>query len=245
MIAMTDITGSEIAAIDAFKYLFEVRGDIFPVTLDNAKLVAKYKDGTEVTGEHLIDEPKDNKKIEEISLNSETRAYEGALEAIMKSDFIIIGPGDLYTTTLATLIVPGIAGALQKTSAQIIFIPNLMSKIGQTRGLTQKGIVELIEKYIGRKVDHILVNNGKLPKRALKRYLKDGEHVFEDDLGDNGRSIIRADLVANSVIKKDEGDKLVRSLIRHDPEKLGAQLYQIFKSNKWQRMWSWFINLYR
>jgi uncharacterized cofD-like protein len=245
MIAMTDITGSEIAAIDAFKYLFEVRADIFPVTLDDAKLVAKYEDGTEVRGEHLIDEPQEPKKIEEISLSSETKAYEGAVEAIQNSDFIVLGPGDLYTTTLATLIVPGISEALQETKAKLIFIPNLMSKIGQTRGLTQKDMVELIEKYIGRKVDYVLVNNGKLPQKALERYLEDGEHVFKDDLGENGRDIVRTDLVANSVIKKDKGDELVRSLIRHDPEKLGSELYNIFKSNKWNRVWSWILNLYR
>jgi uncharacterized cofD-like protein len=245
MIAMIDITGSEIAAIDAFKYLFEVRADIFPVTLDDAKLVAKYEDGTEVRGEHLIDEPQEPKKIEEISLSSETKAYEGAVEAIQNSDFIVLGPGDLYTTTLATLIVPGISEALQETKAKLIFIPNLMSKIGQTRGLTQKDMVELIEKYIGRKVDYVLVNNGKLPQKALERYLEDGEHVFKDDLGENGRDIVRTDLVANSVIKKDKGDELVRSLIRHDPEKLGSELYNIFKSNKWNRVWSWILNLYR
>ncbi len=48
MAAMTDITGSEIGAIDAFKYLFEISGDIIPVTLDDAKLVAKYEDGSTV-----------------------------------------------------------------------------------------------------------------------------------------------------------------------------------------------------
>jgi uncharacterized cofD-like protein len=146
---------------------------------------------------------------------------------------------------LATLIVPGISKALQETKAKLIFIPNLMSKIGQTRGLTQKDMVELIEKYIGRKVDYVLVNNGKLPQKALERYLEDGEHVFKDDLGENGRDIVRTDLVANSVIKKDKGDELVRSLIRHDPEKLGSELYNIFKSNKWNRVWSWILNLYR
>jgi uncharacterized cofD-like protein len=245
MVAMTDITGSEVGAIDAFKYLFEIHADIMPVTLDDTKLVAEYEDGTTVEGEHLIDEPGKHKNISKFYLNSEVTPYEGSIEAIEQSDYIIIGPGDLYTTTLASIVVPGISEAIQESKAKIIFIPNLMSKIGQTRGLTQKSMVELVEKYLGRKVDYILLNNGKLPEKALKRYLDQGEHVFKDDLGKNGRTIIRTDLVANSIIKKDKGDELVRSLVRHDPEKLSKELYNIFRGRGIGRVWRWIINAYR
>jgi uncharacterized cofD-like protein len=246
MAAMTDITNSEVGAIEAFKYLFEIRGDIIPVTLDDARLVAEYEDGTKIEGEHLIDQPKGHKEIVKFYLSSDTRAYEGAIEAIMNSNFIVIGPGDLYTTSLATIIVPGISEAIRNSKAKIVFIPNLMSKMGQTRGLTQKSMLEIVEKYLGRKVDFLLVNNGQLPQKALERYLNQGEHVFEDDLGKNdGREIVREDLIANSIIKKDKGDELVRSLIRHDPEKLGRELYKIFRGNKWNRVWGKMINLYR
>ena len=99
---------------------------------------------------------------------------------------------------------------------------------------------------MGREVDYLLVNSGDLPESALKRYLEQGEHAFEDDLGDNGkRDVVRANLVANSVIKKDKGDRLVRSLVRHEPKKLGRELYKIFKSNKLGRLFSNIINLYR
>ena len=246
MIAMTDITGSEVGAIEAFKYMFEISADIYPVTLDDAKLVAEYEDGSKIEGEHLIDEPNEHKRIKDFYLNSKTKAYEGAIEAINKAQYIVIGPGDLYTTTLAAIIVPGISEALQNTKAKIIFIPNLMSKIGQTRGFTQKSMIEEVEKYIGREVDYILLNNGRLPDKAFKRYIEQGEHKFEDDLGENGRrEVIRTDLVANSVIKKDKGDVLNRSLVRHDPYKLGKELYKIFKSNNLNRLFAKIINLYR
>jgi uncharacterized cofD-like protein len=246
MAAMTDITDSEVGAIEAFKYLFEIRGDIIPVTLDDAKLVAEYDDGTKIEGEHLIDEPEIHKEIVKFYLNSDTKAYKGAIEAIMESDFVVIGPGDLYTTSLATIIVPGIPQALKESKAKIVFIPNLMSKIGQTRGLTQRSMLKLLERYLDKKVDFLLVNNGLLPQKALERYLAQGEHVFEDDLGENGgREIVREDLVANSVIKKDKGDELVRSFIRHDPDKLGRELYKIFRKNKWNLVWGKIINLYR
>lgn len=245
MIAMTDITGSEVGAIEAFRYLFSVKGNIYPVTLDSVKLVAEYEDGEKVEGEHLIDEPGKHKNIKNFYLSNEAIAYQGAVSAILESDYIVIGPGDMYTTTLANIVVKGIPDALQNTKAKLIFIPNLISKIGQTRGLTQKSMLEIMEKYVGRKFDYVLVNNGFLPTEALERYLADGEEVFEDNLGNGGsRSIIRTDLVANSVIKKDEGDTLVRSLVRHDKEKLGKELYKIFKS-KWGRVLGSILTFYK
>ena len=246
MVAMTDITGSEVRAIDAFKYLFEITGNIIPATVDDAKLMAKYDDGTVVKGEHLIDEPKTDKHIIELSIDSKTEAYPPAVKAIKEANYIVIGPGDLYTTTLAVIIVPGISQAIQESKAKVIFIPNLMSKIGQTRGLTQQSMLDILEKHLGRKVDYILMNNGEIPESALKRYLNQGEHKFVDDLKeDDGRIIIRADLIANSLVKKEKGDKLVRSLVRHDPEKLGAELYKIFRHKGIIRTLRWILNVYR
>jgi uncharacterized cofD-like protein len=245
MIAMTDIAGSEVEAIEMSKYLFSVKGDIIPVTLDKVKLVAEYSNGSKVVGEHLIDEPNEDIQIKEFYLDSNAKAYPGAVEAISDSDYIIIGPGDLYTTTLANIVVESIPQALQSTKAKLVFIPNLMSKIGQTRGLTQKSMLKIVERYIGRKFDYVLVNNGEIPKSAYERYIKEGEHLFKDDLGKNSkRVVIREDLVANSKIKKQKGDTLVRSLIRHDSQKLGKHLYGIFRKG-WKGSLHTFLSFYR
>ena len=244
MIAMTEITGSEVEAIEMFKYFFSVTGNIIPVTLDKVRLVAEYDDGSKVVGEHLIDEPEDDKKIVKFYFDNKAQAYQGAVDTIMSSDYIIIGPGDLYTTTLANIIVDGIPQALQKTKAKLIFISNLMSKKGQTRGLTLESMLSLVEGYIGRKFDYVLVNNGRIPQKAYKRYIKQGEHIFKDDIKKNGREIIRADLVANSVIKKDKGDALDRSLVRHDPDKVARELYKIFRKGWKSKLFS-FLSMYR
>jgi len=244
MIAMTEITGSEVEAIEMFKYFFSVTGNIIPVTLDKVRLVAEYDDGSKVVGEHLIDEPEDDKKIVKFYFDNKAQAYQGAVDTIMSSDYIIIGPGDLYTTTLANIIVDGIPQALQKTKAKLIFISNLMSKKGQTRGLTLESMLSLVEGYIGRKFDYVLLNNGRIPQKAYKRYIKQGEHIFKDDIKKNGREIIRADLVANSVIKKDKGDALDRSLVRHDPDKVARELYKIFRKGWKSKLFS-FLSMYR
>lgn len=245
MIAMTEITGSEVEAIEMFKYLFSVSGNIIPVTLDKVRLVAEYSNGEKILGEHLIDEPDIQAKIVKFYLDKKAEAYQGAVDSILDCQYIVVGPGDLYTTTLANILVEGIPQAMQKTKAKLIFIPNLMSKVGQTRGLTLNSMINTVEGYVGRKFDYILVNNGRIPKEAYKRYIEDGEHVFVDDLKEvKDRGIVRADLVANSVIKREKGDTLTRSLVRHDSEKLEKELYKIFRQG-WKSALSAFLSLYR
>jgi uncharacterized cofD-like protein len=216
-----------------FKNMFSVRGDIIPVTLDDVRLVAEYEDGSKVVGEHYIDEPKVHKDIDEFYLDSPAKALDSALQAIKKVNYIVLGPGDLYTTLLPNLLVNGVTEEIKKSKARLVFISNLMSKIGQTRNKSQKEIVEIVEGYLGRKIDYVLVNNGRLPEQAYQRYIEDGEHVLEDDLHDGyGRTVIRKDLIGSDPIKKQKGDKLKRSLIRHDSEKLGKELRAIFNKDK-------------
>lgn len=233
MIAMSDILGSEIESIEMYKNIFGVNGNIIPVTLDKVKLVAQYSDGSSVVGEHLIDEPSEDKCITKISLDSKASATDEALKVISEADYIVIGPGDIYTTILPNILVTGISGALQESAGKIIYIANLMSKIGQTRGKKQSEIVKIIEGYIGRRVDYVLINDGEVPKSAYERYIKDGEDIIFDDLIDSKRrKVVRADIVATGLVKKDKGDVLVRSLVRHDGEKIAKELCKIFRGKK-------------
>ena len=234
MIAMTDILGSEIEAIEMFKTIFGITGDVIPVTLDKSKLVAEYDNGEIIEGEHLIDEPECDKNITKIYLKPSAKATENALKAIRKADYIILGPGDLYTTTLANFVVKGIKEELKKCNAKIICIGNLMSKKGQTRNMTQREYLDIVEKYIGKKVDYFLINNGKIPRGAYKRYIEKGEHIIEDDITEKNfkGKVIRTDLVASGLIKREKGDELERSLVRHDSEKIKMELRKIFSSSQ-------------
>jgi uncharacterized cofD-like protein len=110
MMALSDITGSEIGAIDASCKLFDVVGNVIPVTLDSVRLVAEYEDGKKVCGESRIDEPdcERNERIDEFYLKPKASANPVAIKAIKNADFIIVGPGDLYTSTLANIVVDGL-----------------------------------------------------------------------------------------------------------------------------------------
>lgn len=236
MVAMSDILGSEIEAIDTLSQMFGVRGSVIPVTLDDVRLVAEYDDGTQIVGEHYIDEPQKDINIVKFYLNAKAQAYPRAIQAISEADYIILGPGDLYTTLLPNLLVEGIGKAIKKSHAKIVYISNLMTKIGQTRHKSVRDIVNIIEGYIGRNLDYVLLNSGRIPKEAFQRYIADGENLIKDDIDENnGHTIVRKDLVANDDIKQEKGDTLKRSFVRHDPQKIGKALSRIFTKNPLSR----------
>lgn len=230
LMGLSEIKGSEIGAVEALSDLFHVKGKVIPVTLEQTHLVAEYEDGSIVKSEHLIDEPpfEKPKRIKNLSLEPTVPGFEDAIEALVSADYIIVGPGDLYTTTLANIIVDGIAQAIRDSRAEFIFISNLMTKRGQTDTMKASDIAQEITRYTGRKPDILLLHNGVFSPEALEMYAEDGSHPIEDDLPD-GEHIIRIDLLYDEIIQKQAGDTLTRSLLRHDADKLAQILSKIMK----------------
>lgn len=240
MLAAVDITGSEIEAIRSLEDLFAVRGKVVPVTTENVRLVAEYEDGKRIKGEHLIDEIEEDKRIEKFGLDKPAEINREAKEEILNADFLVIGPGDLYTTLLACIVVNGVAEAIQKSKGRLVFISNLMSKKGQTRGMTHRDIVNVMEEYIGRKMDYILLNNGRISEELVQKYLEEGENLLEDNFDNVDTRILRRDIVANTEYVKEKGDVLKRSFVRHDSDKVGEELYRIFRGKVSSVMFSIF-----
>lgn len=234
MMALTDITGSEIGAVEACKRLFKVKGKVIPVTLHQTRLVAEYDDGKRVEGEHLIDEPAlPHRTIKALTISEHVPAHSEALASISEADYIVAGPGDLYTSTLANIIIDGIAEAIQKAKGTFVFINNLMTKKGQTHGMSATHVIHEITKYSGRVPDVVVQHAGGFDKEVLQRYHERGEHPIEDDVVESPPfQLIRTHLTHDRLVEQEKGDHLIRSFIRHDAEKLSNALYKIFIGKK-------------
>lgn len=231
MVALAKILNSEEKAIDEVSRVLETNGKVIPVTNRMCHLVAEYNDGKVRKGEHAIDEPKDylNEKILKIYTKPIVKANPKAIQAIKNSDFLICGPGDLYTTTIPNFLVVGIQQAIQECNGKYIYISNLMTKKGQTRHLTAKGFLREITAYSGRKPDFVILNNAKIPKNILKKYKEVGEKEIPDNLKqEKNCQIVRNDIIKKQEVKKEQGDDLVRSFVRHDSKKLAKVLKKIF-----------------
>ncbi len=234
MVALTDIYGSQEVAIEKTCEFLDVVGQIIPVTYDNVHLVARYSNGKQVLGEHLIDEPVEDNigdyKIVEFETIPKASANKKALKAIKEADLIILGPGDLYTSIICNLIVDGVSQAIYKSKAKVLYAMNLMTKYGETHNFKASDYIKELEKYIGEgRVNICLINNnGKFPRGVLSRYKEERAYPVKDDLrGNIGLKVVRKNFVANEIFQKAKGDKLKRSLIRHDPEKLAKAIISL------------------
>ncbi len=228
MAALTEIYGSQEVAIEKTCEFLDVQGSILPVTFESTNLVARYDNGKQVLGEHFIDEPEEKllkRKIVELSVFPPARGNPKALSAIAAADLIVLGPGDLYTSILCNLVIDGVASAIRQAKGRKVLVMNLMSRLGQTSGFTALDHVGEIEKYVGPKsLDFVLVNSGRFPDVTLTRYKEENTLPVVDDLVDGSFQVVRGDFVGKTVFKKEKSDKLVRSLIRHDPDSLAKAL---------------------
>lgn len=233
LVALTDILGSEEAAIRAASRVLRVQGTVIPVTTDKVHLVATYEDGTVVEGEHEIDEPNSRyaeQRIINLKVTPTVPVNPRAAEAILQADMIVLGPGDLYTSVLANCVVDGISDAICRSTGKLVYISNLMTKVGQTNGMGVKEHISEITKYVKRAPEYVLVNRSEFPPDLLARYQEDNEFPVRQNYDDSCGIVIVDDLVAKEELKTAGGDVLKRSLIRHDSDKLAQKLMDILEN---------------
>ncbi len=216
-------TGSFPTGIQALGEILNVQGVILPVTTDRATLVAELTDGQRIFGESAIDVPRGGQpsKIKDVYLvphhTGDINAFPPVIDAISDADYIVIGPGDLFTSILSNIVVPGVKKAIKETKATILYVLNVMTKYGETHNYSGLDFVQKLEEGIGRKVQIVICNRTKPEESILKQYRKQ-EAEFVEIINDQhfwqDRKLILADLLDTS-----------GSIVRHDSKKL-ARLIQ-------------------
>ncbi len=218
-------TGNFPAGVAALAEILDVEGSILPVTIDRATLVAELTDGKRIYGEEAIDLPRGTQReqINDVFLvphhHESISVYPPVLDAIEQADYIIIGPGDLFTSIIPNLIVPGVKKALQNTSAKIFFNINIMTKFGETHNFSGKDFVIKLEKSLGRKVDGIIANNAKPRQKILDNYVEQKSDFVDIDMADpfwKNRKIHLTDILDSNA-----------KIVRHDPVKLTEIIQKI------------------
>jgi uncharacterized cofD-like protein len=228
--ALQDMTGSTSEALFRAQQIFRLEGKVIPATNQDVNLKIVYEDGSHAIGEHILDEASDHpKKIDHIELTPAAEINPYAAEAIQKADLIIIGPGDLYASIIASLAANGTIEAFANSQATVMYISNLMTRKTQTPGMTAHQHAQAIEHVIGKSFDTILLNNGNIPQDIIEKYAKEDEHPIEDDMTEDTR-VIRADIIQKESISKSSNDTAHRSVLRHDNQLLLPVLKQVVEN---------------
>ncbi|MEN6571797.1 MAG: uridine diphosphate-N-acetylglucosamine-binding protein YvcK [Anaerolineaceae bacterium] len=170
--ALTELTGSFEEGVAEMGRVLAVQGDVFPSTLHNVNLCADIKMAdknieVEIQGESQIS--KMGGKINRVWLDpGNPAAFPPTVQAILGADLIIIGPGSLYTSLLANLLVPDLRDAIRASRATKFYVCNVATQPGETDHFSCNDHVRTIEHHIGGKVFDVVICNsnqeGSLPE---------------------------------------------------------------------------------
>jgi uncharacterized cofD-like protein len=200
--ALADLRGDFVAAVDEVSEIAGIRGRVLPATPEPVRLRARMA-GREIAGQVAIATgPGPVQRLELVP--PDAAATEDAAEAIESSTLTVLGPGSLFTSVLAALLVPGIAAAITRAH-RVALVLNVAQQIGETAGLDAAGHVRsLLEHIPGLRLDAVLAESGDLPD-VVRPVMVD-----EAALAALRAPLVWADLTAGGA--------------RHDPDKLAAAL---------------------
>jgi len=179
--AMEKIEGFKEGKEDIEKML-RAKGKALPATLDNCQIYGELENGQILKGEDEIDIPLRNPflKIKKVWLDPKGKLNPEAQKAILKADILTIGPGDLYSTLMPSLLMKGMPEVIKKSKAKKIYICNAMTKLGETTTYTVSDFVNEIEKYLGKNILDFALYNQRIPSRErILEFQKEESFVFD------------------------------------------------------------------
>ncbi|MGD1943521.1 MAG: uridine diphosphate-N-acetylglucosamine-binding protein YvcK [Leptolyngbyaceae cyanobacterium] len=226
--AMNDVTGDLEQAIAASSKVLAVRGQVLPATLSDVRLWAELSDGRRIEGESQI--PAAAGRIVNVGCTPEAPpALPRAIKAIQEADFIVFGPGSLYTSSIPNLLVPEITDAIAARKVPRIYVCNVMTEPGETLQYAVSDHIRAIDKACGKPLfDAVLVQRRAPSEIAQQRYAQVGATpvlLDRETVLVSGRRIILANVMEESALGS----------VRHHPQRLAKVLMRWY--SRTQGLW--------
>lgn len=216
--ALCNITGNMSDGIESISKVLNLKGKVLPLTEDNVVLMGKMSDGSIIEGEHNITSYP--KKIKDVYYKKEPKVTKRVINAIKEADMIILSMGSLYTSIICNLICPQVIKAIDESKGTIIYVCNMFTQPGETDDFKASDHIKELNKHLGkRKVETLIVNNGKIPKKFVTKYRREEEKepVYVDKTN--------LDKLSIKVIK-DDYVKLDNGTLKHNAVKVSLKIFE-------------------
>jgi uncharacterized cofD-like protein len=228
--ALCQVTGDMLLAIKESSKVLNIRGQVLPSTLEHIHLVAQLADGQVVQGESKI--PEAQQAITHLACRpAQVEPLPEALSAIKEADFIVLGPGSLYTSVIPNLLIEKLASAIAASSAPKVYVCNMVTQPGETNGYSVGDHVKAILKHVDhrRVVDTVLVHGAPIPEALMEKYRQAGaEEVALDEA--------ELEALGVTVLSKPLLNHHCKDSIRHDSMKLARVLMVWFRRRHIKRL---------
>lgn len=218
--ALIAISDDEVSAIQHAGSILNIRGNVLPVSVDDAHIEAEFADGTIVQGETHIDIPEHDGSVPIVNVRLVPRATitKEAADALQSADVIIFGPGDLYTSIIPNILVEGFVDAVRTSDAACVYVSNLMTKWGETDGFQVSDFVRTICTYLHvDRIDHVLAHSGAFSESLLNQYAAENAHPVVVDTENTQKytsNLITSDLAVSTDVVRHDAAKLKEVLMK-------------------------------
>ncbi|MEA3501609.1 MAG: uridine diphosphate-N-acetylglucosamine-binding protein YvcK [Actinomycetota bacterium] len=145
--ALADIEGSFEGALRSSERLLGAAGSVIPASPWHLELVATIG-GKEVRGQVDISLARGTVSAIRV-LPDDAPVSATAATAIESADQIVLGPGSLYTSIIAAMVVPGIVDAVNRSRAPLIYVANTVTQDGETLGMDAVNHLEALIHLTG------------------------------------------------------------------------------------------------
>jgi uncharacterized cofD-like protein len=177
-----------------------VSGSVLPASTEQVRLLADTGDQV-IAGESAIGDTANG--IRRLRFDPPwPRTPVAAVQAILDADWVLLAPGSLYTSTLATSALPQIVSAVARAPGRVLWLCNLEPERVETAGMTAEDHLSALRHH-GVRVDDVLYDS----EARL--------HFTPATLGRSG--------IAGFAWPLQAGSRPV-----HDPRLLGAALESLF-----------------
>jgi uncharacterized cofD-like protein len=173
-------------AISEVARLVGAVGTIYPATNGPVTLLANTREGP-IRGQVTIEESSEIRDLRFDPADPDAPAQ--AVDAILGADQVIIGPGSLFTSVLACVLVPDVLAALRSTSAQRVFVANVANDRAEAHGFDLAAHVDTLNSY-GVPVDVVLAQ-GQEHRAPMG---SDADGIVESIIG--GCRLVHAEMAA-------------------------------------------------
>ena len=223
--AMTDIHGDFSTAVKVMSRILNVRGTVLPTTNDIATLNAVLSDGEIIRGESSI--TKAGGVIDHVYITpSRVKPNEDVLKAIEEADYIIMGPGSLYTSIIPNLVISNVSEKIRESNAKKIYVCNVMTQHGETDNYSVCDHIVAINKHVKENIfDLVIANSREFDDGILSKYHKEKQEPVKIDHE-------KIEELGIKLIKNNDVGIVDNNTIRHNAEKVSELIYDYIIDDK-------------
>jgi uncharacterized cofD-like protein len=223
--AMDGISLNFAEAVKKVSDVLAVTGRVLPITLSHVSLVAELENGSILKGETTIGQRRcaQGETIKRLKLEPTwVNPLEEVIDAIKKSDVILLGPGSLYTSVIPNLLVNGVCDAIKQSDAMKIYICNIMTQPGETEWSSVSDHIKAIERHSYRGiVEYCFVNTAPFSEELRLKYEKEGS--FQVEFDDRNLWLMGIKCLKGNFLS------IENRFLRHDAYRISQEIMKLLK----------------